>query len=81
MSALPIEPLRPGFTYAERFAIRRLLDCGAVSEAGGDLTRSMYLELVKRGLVDARVLPNGRWLVRLTSMGRDRRTALQRIAA
>jgi hypothetical protein len=58
-------------TTAERFAIRRLLDCGAVSEKRGRLLRPMYLELLRRGWAEALEQPDNRVLIRFSPEGRS----------
>lgn len=77
MSATPNPSAQQkSFTLAERIGARRLIDLGAFATKGGDLTRDMYLTFVSRGWAEAKMLPDGRWLVRLTEIGRHGKPAL-----
>lgn len=60
------------FTELERNAARRLIDLGAFTIASGDFARDSYLTFVKRGWVDAGMYKDGRWLVKLTPLGRSK---------
>lgn len=64
------------FTLAERYGARRLIDCGAVAHKGGDVPRDMYLAFIKRQWAEAIMLQDGRWLVRLTPLGRQGKAAM-----
>lgn len=68
------------FTQAERFGIRRLLDCGIVSEKRGDSAIRMYRGLKERRLVDVSADTNGRVVIRFTEFGRALREQLEGIA-
>jgi hypothetical protein len=58
------------WTDAERFGIRQMLDCGAVSVKPGADTLAKYKRLRMMGYVDAHELPKHRILIVLTAHGR-----------